>query len=163
MKLGEFQDIKKSIEETTIENVAHALSNICRFAGKCKKFYSVAEHSLNVSKFVSDNAKLYAMTHDMTEMFTSDIPGPLKQIIPQIKQYELVLEKLMLNHFNIIITNSIKEEVKIADKLLHKIESNKLMDNNFLVFNPNIVKIKCYTPKKAKKLFLKEYNKLIKR
>jgi uncharacterized protein len=32
-----------------IEDIAHGLSNICRYAGQCCRFYSVAEHCLHVS------------------------------------------------------------------------------------------------------------------
>ncbi|MCW1410872.1 MULTISPECIES: hypothetical protein [Rhizobium] len=32
----------------TIFDIAQGLSNICRYAGQCKKFYSVAEHSIHV-------------------------------------------------------------------------------------------------------------------
>ena len=43
-------EIEKHINDIKIEDIAHALSLQCRFSGHLKTFYSVAEHSIHVTK-----------------------------------------------------------------------------------------------------------------
>jgi uncharacterized protein len=62
-----------------IEDIAHALSNLCRFAGHVDKFYSVAEHSVRASYLCPEEDQLAALMHDATETYCVDIPRPLKR------------------------------------------------------------------------------------
>lgn len=77
-----------------IEDIAHSLSNQCRFAGHVSKFYSVAEHSINVSNLVQrinrgdSKLSLAALLHDASEAYLIDIPSPIKQHLPGYKDIE---------------------------------------------------------------------------
>jgi len=61
-------------DQIDIVDIAHGLSNLCRFSGQSKYFYSVAQHSFYVSLVCKEN-KLQALLHDATEAYMADVPG----------------------------------------------------------------------------------------
>lgn len=76
------------VDEIHIEDIAHSASMLCRFLGHCKRFYSVAEHSVYVSYFVPPEDALCALLHDATEPFLVDVPRPLKPYLTGYKALE---------------------------------------------------------------------------
>lgn len=76
--------------DIALVDIAHGLSHICRFAGQSDSFYSVAKHSLNVSRALatvhdaSPERQLYGLLHDASEAYLADVPGPAK---PHFEDY----------------------------------------------------------------------------
>ena len=108
----------------TIEDIAHGLSNICRYSGQCNGFYSVAEHSLLVSETVI-GFELEALMHDAAEAFLGDITRPLKQMLPDYKRIEGEVERAIFSRFG--IQTPIPREVKQADLRVLAAEQRQIM------------------------------------
>jgi hypothetical protein len=72
------------LEHITAEDMAHSLAQATRFAGRCIRPYSVAEHSLLVAEiaermFGADvHARFLAVMHDAHEAYCTDMPSPCK-------------------------------------------------------------------------------------
>lgn len=56
-------------------DIATALSKICRFNGHCRGFYSVAEHCVRVARAMPA-FKIYGLLHDAHEAYIGDITTP---------------------------------------------------------------------------------------
>lgn len=149
-------------DQITIEDIAEGLSKICRFYGHCK-FYSVAEHSVRVSRILPPNLKLAGLLHDGSEAFIGDIHSFLKQLIPQYKIIEHNFEKVIAERFGLEYPNP--SAVKIADLTLlttEKRDLKKHSDWKDSLYLPLKEKITPWSSKEAKKEFLKEFKKLTK-
>lgn len=98
--------LKYSVDDVDIEEIAHALSLTCRFGGHCKKFYSVAEHSVIVSHILekmgySTKLQLAGLLHDAAEYILTDVPKPFKHLIKDYDKYESNIMSVIQDKFDI--------------------------------------------------------------
>jgi hypothetical protein len=136
-----------------IKDIAHALSNVCRFGGHCRNFYSVAQHSIYCYELADYECdKLGALMHDASEAYLYDFPKPIKEGLEFYKSLEnnlmIVISKKFGFEFPIL------PEIKSIEKELFKIEWDNLMNKNSL--SSHI--LKCWNPKKSEKMFLNAFN-----
>lgn len=68
--------------QIALEDIASALSKVCRFGAQAQRFYSVAQHAILVCDLViaagRPDLALVALHHDDHEAYACDIPSPLK-------------------------------------------------------------------------------------
>ena len=85
-----------------IEDISHGLSNLCRFAGQSNNFYSVAQHSVLVSRIVPKEHAREALMHDATEAYLVDLPSPIKELLPAYKKIEDDLAAAIFYQYKLI-------------------------------------------------------------
>lgn len=156
-----------TLEMICIEDIAHALSNVCRFGGHTKFFYSVAQHSILVAHLCDSpvkNAFMAALLHDATEAYCHDVITPLKSILGEpYKAIERKFEALISEKFGIPV--GMFREIKRFDIAAFEIEREYLIRNNHgTIFQAvwrqdfNLDAPYCMTPAQAKSVFLKIFN-----
>ena len=74
-----FDPIRPDPALIVLEDIGHALGNICRFTGHCRRPYSVAEHVMLGAMFVPEEHLLAWLMHDASEAYLGDVSSPLKR------------------------------------------------------------------------------------
>lgn len=166
-------DLSKSPtpEQIRIEDIAHSLSQQCRYAGHTPKFYSVAEHCVHITKCAPKLFQMYYLLHDAHEYLYQDITRPLKNVLEDkhIEYRNLcdLCDVSIMEAFNLSYDkfNNLKKAIKKSDILLTEIERNVMFygyDTNSLeVDNPFHNQKFGLEPQKAEKLFLETFYKLV--
>jgi hypothetical protein len=109
-------------------DIAHALSNICRFGGHTRQFYSVAEHSVYVSHAIDPEHALWGLLHDAAEAYLGDIIRPIKPYIAMYKVREERVMRVIEQFYN--LPPEPKEIVKRADNAVLATEGRQVFSDN---------------------------------
>jgi 5'-deoxynucleotidase YfbR-like HD superfamily hydrolase len=153
------------VEEVDIEDIAHALSHQCRYAGHCKQFYSVAEHSVLVSYVVPPELALEGLLHDATEAYVVDVPRPLKRHLTGYAEIEEINWKVIAQRFGLL--EKLPPEVKVADDRVLLAEKKALLDEPPLPWTwaqgltPADVTVWALRPSVARRAFLQRFEELM--
>ena len=157
--------------QVSISALAHALSNLCRFTGHGKRFYSVAEHSVKVSLLVPN---VTALLHDAHEALVNDIAKPIKVFLAgSYEELEHEAERQIADQYGLSYPHG--PEIKEADILMCLIESFDLLPSKgrdwgyyeelrpkameLYVERPEL-RVEGWPPSVAKDRFLQRYNQL---
>lgn len=158
-----FWPIDPMSSEVYIEDIAHALSMMCRYNGHCKFFYSVAEHSILVSERVPKKDALWGLLHDASEAYIADIVRPAKRFIEGYRPIEENIMNAVCERFSLPYT--MPDSVHIADNSILADEMDQVMGPKPDVWNVEYqkigVSIKGMHPKEAEDAFLERYHSII--
>ncbi len=157
-------------DDICVQDIAHALSNQCRFSGHTKEFYSVAEHSVRVSELLQDwgcskDIQLWGLIHDASEAYLVDIPAPLKHTDAffEYRRSEARLMVAICRRLGLPVAEP--ERVRWADATLLATEARDLMAYlpehwAGLVAKPLADKIEPWRPSTAEEAFIQRYEAL---
>lgn len=144
-------------DQINIEDIAHALSNLCRYGGHTRCFYSVAQHSVHCAELLRNTSiqlQFDALMHDSSEAYLMDFPRPIKLKMAEYKIIEDGLMKVIAKKFGVQYPFNEKHGfspvVKEADEMMLNLEWESLMmgqHNN----------VKPVSPEKAKDRFLNRF------
>jgi hypothetical protein len=151
-----FWPLDPRADEIFIEDVAHHLANECRFTGATYCHYSVAEHSVRVSKLAEQlilkqnktrgaavitsarEVALWGLLHDASEAYLKDLPRPVKYA-PGLGEIYRQIEQMITDEV-IVCFDLMPHEphvVKQADDILCATEKRDLMTN--CTYHPDAV------------------------
>lgn len=148
-------------EEIHLEDIAHALSMLCRYGGHVRAFYSVAEHSVLVSENAAPELALAGLLHDASEAYLADIIRPVKRNLPGYAEIENRLMRAVCQRFG--ISEELLLAIKPIDDRIIEDERRALMGEPAGTWGdrePLGVTLLCLPPGQAKFLFLSRFEEL---
>lgn len=154
------------VRDLDIVDIAHALGMACRYAGHCLKFYSVAEHSVLMARWLAEqgcsrDVLLQALLHDAPEAYLVDVPRPVKPFLKGYAEFEDRLWTAICLWQE--IPTRMAEEVKAADNRILVDEYDQNMRHTVpwnLPFTALGVQIHCWEPRRATAAFLAAYQQI---
>lgn len=161
----QFWPLEPRVEDIDIVDIAHALSNLCRYGGHVEQFYSVAQHCVLVSRAVPTEHALRGLLHDASEAYLIDVPRPIKRSdgMEVYRHAEKRLEAAIYERFG--LSPEDPECIKTADNQLLRTEQRDLMkpapaawkDYRVGALDERIIP---WTPQCARRAFLERFGEL---
>jgi hypothetical protein len=148
--------------DVRIGDIAHSLAMQCRYGGHSSRFYSVAEHSVLVSKIVPPEFALLGLLHDATEAYVTDVPRPLKGHLSNFEEIEALNWAAIAAAFDLPL--ELPACIHEADRDICRTEMRVLMPPPPIPIvwareAPNVF-LGCYPPERARELFLDRFDAL---
>lgn len=161
-----FYPFSPRVEDIIPDDIAHALSLLCRFNGHTRTFYSVAQHSVIVSHAVPQEDAPWGLLHDAAEAYIGDLAHPVKHHgrLAGFRETEADLMRAIVVRFGLVRNRPIS--VKVADARIIVNERRDLMSVSGNVWiSDGLVPLPIDTivpqsPLTAERLFLERFGEL---
>lgn len=142
-------------------DICGALSQLCRFGGHTRKFYSVAQHSVLVHDIIEaallenshtiegkQQTLLAGLLHDAHEAYLLDVPAPIK---PHVNGYACAAHQVQTvidERFGVKHDLVDHQAIRLADKAALRIEARDLMHSggDWWINQANPLNILCRIP-----------------
>ena len=116
-----FYPAQPDAEGICIEDIAHALSYLCRGNGHVSKYWSVAQHCILCAREAAarewpDRLVLACLLHDASECYLSDVPRPFKNELAGYRELEeRLLDMIYVRYLGSPLTDQEKRMVREID------------------------------------------------
>lgn len=167
------------VEDVHIEDIAHALSMICRFGGHTRVFYSVAQHSVLVAQALgvegfSALEQLAGLLHDASEAYLGDVVWPVKHTAAMRGYHDLEARceavvadafglphplPSIVKHFDLVLLATEKRDLTCSPEASVLLEAAGRADA--IAIQPRPYKIRGWAPHEAEAAFLDLFHCLI--
>lgn len=152
-----------------IADIAHNLARINRFNGATKIPYSVASHSVWVSKTVPEKFALSGLLHDASEAYLGDIIAPLKPLLSEYGRIEFQFDAAVRRRFGVSIGVLAPDRLREADSAAALLEMFALGHPVYEEYKTHLNHLDAVylrqpvvpqSPECAEKIFLERYYEL---
>jgi uncharacterized protein len=109
----------------SLDDIAHHLSQVCRWAGATSDFYSVAQHSVLVSYITPLPLQQWGLLHDAAEAYIGDITRPLKTLLPHVHEIEDRIMRVVCEKFHLPYPEP--PELGMYDDQIQRYEAETIM------------------------------------
>lgn len=170
---GRFYPLDPRPEDVDIVDIAHALGMKVRYSGHARYFYSVAEHSVHMARFLMDTIDgppgpaMYALLHDASEAYLPDVCRTIKDQIEGFRDWEDRILEAVCDKLGLPwpMPEPVENLVKAADTRILLTEMDILLPgdearNTLNGYEPLGVRLHMWTPSWAKREFLDTFHKL---
>jgi hypothetical protein len=149
-----------------IRDIAHSLARINRWNGHTSRSFSVAQHSVLVSRLLPDRLKLFGLLHDAGECYLGDIVTPIKRLFRAFyEEFEEATMRAVASKFGFDMSREARALVKRADLVLLATEVRDLVPAGYVTQGLTELPLDqpiraCWDPLTAEFIFLEEFRRL---
>lgn len=145
----------------TLDDIVWSISRLPRFLGHTNgRPYSVGQHCCICHDIAPDHCKKEALGHDMVEATVGDCPRPLKDLVPDYRDRELIAEIVFAKRFK--WQYPFPADVKKVDLIALATEIRDLTnrkDWRNLPYPPADIVIQPWSEEKTRREFMKRWKK----